>query len=52
MVCCARALIGEIGNVGEKRRALIAEKLFEYGFNNYSKFSFMVKSKERVYNGK
>ncbi|AYE36756.1 D-alanyl-D-alanine carboxypeptidase [Borrelia turcica IST7] len=41
-----------VGNVGEKRRALIAEKLFEYGFNSYSKFSFMVKSKERVYNGK
>ncbi|WKC58153.1 D-alanyl-D-alanine carboxypeptidase family protein [Borrelia sp. P9F1] len=40
-----------IGNVGEKRRALIAEKLFEYGFNNYHKFSFIVKSEERVYNG-
>ncbi|WP_306416570.1 D-alanyl-D-alanine carboxypeptidase family protein [Borrelia sp. RT1S] len=40
-----------IDNGGEKRRALIAEKLFEYGFNNYHKFSFIVKSKERVYNG-
>ena len=40
-----------VDNGGEKRRALIAEKLFEYGFNNYHKFSFIVKSKERVYNG-
>ncbi|UER67764.1 D-alanyl-D-alanine carboxypeptidase family protein [Borrelia sp. BU AG58] len=40
-----------IGNEGEKRRALIAEKLFEYGFGNYYKFSFVVKSKEKVYNG-
>ncbi|QMU99368.1 D-alanyl-D-alanine carboxypeptidase [Borrelia sp. A-FGy1] len=40
-----------VGNIGEKKRALIAEKLFEYGFNSYSKFSFMLKSKERIYNG-
>ncbi|AWG42967.1 D-alanyl-D-alanine carboxypeptidase [Candidatus Borreliella tachyglossi] len=41
----------EVSNIGEKKRALVAQRLFEYGFNNYSKFSFMVKSREKIYNG-
>ncbi len=36
---------------GEKMRALIAKDLFEYGFNEYSKFPLIVKLKEKVYNG-
>ncbi len=32
-------------------RALIAKDLFEYGFNEYSKFPLIVKLKEKVYNG-
>ncbi|AHH03600.1 D-alanyl-D-alanine serine-type carboxypeptidase [Borrelia nietonii YOR] len=29
-----------INSVGEKKRAFIAQKLFEYGFSNYSRFPF------------
>lgn len=37
-------------NVGEKKRALIARRLFEYGFSNYSQFFSLVKLKEKIYN--
>ncbi|WNZ73736.1 D-alanyl-D-alanine carboxypeptidase family protein [Borreliella garinii] len=40
-----------INRLGEKMRALIAKDLFEYGFNEYSKFPLIVKLKEKVYNG-
>ncbi|MGF7101189.1 D-alanyl-D-alanine carboxypeptidase family protein [Borreliella kurtenbachii] len=40
-----------INGFGEKMRALIAKNLFEYGFNEYSKFPLIVKLKEKVYNG-
>ncbi|WP_029361978.1 D-alanyl-D-alanine carboxypeptidase family protein [Borreliella garinii] len=40
-----------INRFGEKMRALIAKDLFEYGFNEYSKFPLIVKLKEKVYNG-
>ena len=30
-------------NIGEKKRALIAQRLFEYGFSNYSQFFSLVK---------
>lgn len=40
-----------INRFGEKMRALIAKNLFEYGFNEYSKFPLIVKLKEKVYNG-
>ncbi|WP_424632446.1 D-alanyl-D-alanine carboxypeptidase family protein [Borreliella lusitaniae] len=40
-----------INGLGEKMRALIAKNLFEYGFNEYSKFPLIVKLKEKVYNG-
>nr|WP_267509277.1 D-alanyl-D-alanine carboxypeptidase family protein [Borreliella garinii] len=40
-----------IDRFGEKMRALIAKDLFEYGFNEYSKFPLIVKLKEKVYNG-
>ncbi|WP_151060236.1 D-alanyl-D-alanine carboxypeptidase family protein [Borreliella turdi] len=40
-----------INGAGEKMRALIAKNLFEYGFNEYSKVSLIVKLKEKVYNG-
>nr|WP_028328093.1 D-alanyl-D-alanine carboxypeptidase family protein [Borrelia coriaceae] len=34
-----------VDNVGEKKRALIAQKLFEYGFSNYYQCSFVGKIK-------
>ncbi len=40
-----------INRFGEKMRTLIAKNLFEYGFNEYSKFPLIVKLKEKVYNG-
>ncbi|OJH15014.1 D-Ala-D-Ala carboxypeptidase, partial [Borreliella bissettiae] len=40
-----------IDGFGEKMRASIAKNLFEYGFNQYSKFPLIVKLKEKVYNG-
>ncbi|WKD00934.1 D-alanyl-D-alanine carboxypeptidase family protein [Borreliella americana] len=40
-----------INGFGEKMRASIAKNLFEYGFNEYSKFPLIVKLKEKVYNG-
>ncbi|EEF84253.1 D-alanyl-D-alanine carboxypeptidase family protein [Borreliella spielmanii] len=40
-----------INRSGERMRALIAKNLFEYGFNEYSKFPLIVKLKEKVYNG-
>ncbi|WP_210361503.1 D-alanyl-D-alanine carboxypeptidase family protein [Borreliella valaisiana] len=40
-----------INGSGEKIRALIAKNLFEYGFNEYSKFPLIVKLQEKVYNG-
>ncbi|XXG15630.1 D-alanyl-D-alanine carboxypeptidase family protein [Borrelia puertoricensis] len=36
-----------VNNVGERKRALIAQKLFEYGFGNYAQFSFIGKIKRK-----
>ncbi|ANF34065.1 D-alanyl-D-alanine carboxypeptidase [Borrelia turicatae] len=36
-----------VDNVGERKRALIAQKLFEYGFGNYTQFSFIGKIKRK-----
>ncbi|MBB6207746.1 D-alanyl-D-alanine carboxypeptidase family protein [Borreliella lanei] len=40
-----------INGFGENMRASIAKNLFEYGFNEYSKFPLIVKLREKVYNG-
>nr|WP_232212699.1 D-alanyl-D-alanine carboxypeptidase family protein [Borrelia recurrentis] len=34
-----------VDNIGEKKRSLIAQKLFEYGFDHYSKFFCIGKNK-------
>ncbi|AHH09320.1 D-alanyl-D-alanine serine-type carboxypeptidase [Borrelia parkeri SLO] len=36
-----------VDNIGERKRALIAQKLFEYGFGNYAQFSFIGKIKRK-----